>query len=58
MCLYQNVANDFGETSAAIVAMQETRQIAQPKEFDTTNINRKGATTHQKIGLPLNSLFL
>ena len=51
------MVNDFGEAIAAFVAMSETRQIAQPKELDITNIDRKGATPHRNIGLPLNSLF-
>ena len=58
------MVNDFGEAIAAkaidIVAkaMPETRPIAQPKKLNTTNINRKEAAPHRKIGLPLNSLFL
>ena len=51
------MVNDFGETIAAYVAMPETRQIAQPKEPNTTNINKKGAAPYQKIGLPLKSIF-
>ena len=52
------MVNDFGKAIAAFVAMSETRSIAQPKELNTTNINRKGAAPHRKIGLPLNSLVL
>ena len=52
------MVNDFREAIAAFVAEPETRQITQPKEFNTTNINRKGVAPHRKIGLPLNSLFL
>ena len=52
------MVNNFWEAIAALVAMPETRQIAQSKELSTTNINRKGAAPHRKIGLPLNSLFL
>ena len=52
------MVNNFGEAIAAFVAMRETRPIAQPKELRATNTNRKGAPLHQKIGLPLNSLFL
>ena len=48
----------FGEAINAFVAMPETRQIALSKELNTTDINRKGAAPHQKIGLPLSSLFL
>ena len=36
------MVNDFVEAIAAFVAMPETRQIAQPKELDSTNIDRKG----------------
>ena len=50
--------NSFGEAIAAFVAMPETRQIVPPKELNITNINRKGAAPHCKIGLPLNSVFL
>ena len=49
--------NNFGESIAAFVAMSETRQIVPPKELNITNINRKGAAPHRKIGLPLNTLF-
>ena len=52
------MVNDFGEAIAAFVVMKETRQIAQTKELDTTNINKNRAAPHRKIGLPLNSLFL
>ena len=52
------MANNFGETIAAFVAMPETRPIAQPRALNTTNMNRKGAASHRKIGLSLNSLFL
>ena len=52
------MVNDFGEVIAAFVAKPETRQIAQPKEVNTTNTNKKGAALHLKIGLPLNRLFL
>ena len=38
------MVNDFGEAIATFVAMPETRQIAQPKELNATNINRKAAT--------------
>ena len=37
--------------------MSETRQIVQSKELNITNINMKGATPHQKIGLPLISFI-
>ena len=47
------MVNDFGEAIAAFVTMPETRQIAQPKELNTTNVNRKRAAPHRKIGLPL-----
>ena len=50
--------NDFEEAIAAFVAMPERKQTAQPKELNITNIDRKGAAPHRKIGLPLNSLFL
>ena len=33
--------NDFWGASAAFVAMPETRQIAQPKQLSTTNINSR-----------------
>ena len=54
------MANNFGETIAAFVAMPETRQIAQPKKLNTTNTNRKWAASHRKTALPLNtsSLFM
>ena len=52
------MVNDFEEAIAAFVAMPETKPIAQPKELNTININRKGAAPHQKIGLSLNSLFM
>ena len=52
------MVKNFGEAVAAFVAMPETRQIVPPKELNTTNINRKGAAPHRKIGLSLNSLFL
>ena len=52
------MVNDFGEAIVTFVAMLETRQIAQPKELNITNIYNKGAVPHLKIGLPLNSLFL
>ena len=52
------MVNDFGEAIAAFAAMSETRLIAQPKELNTTNKNRKGIAPHQKIGLPLDSLIL
>ena len=45
------MVNDLGQAIAAYVAMPETRQIAQPKELNTTNINRKGAEPHRKIDL-------
>ena len=62
------MVNNFGEAIAAFVAMPETRKIAQPKELNTTNINRKilgarftinrkGSTPHSKIDLPLNSFI-
>ena len=44
------MGNDFGEAIAAFVAMPETRRIAPSKELNTTNINRKEATPHLKIG--------
>ena len=37
--------------------MLETRQIAQPKELNITNINREKVKRHRKIGLPLNCYF-
>ena len=46
------MANDFGDAIAAFVAVRETRQIAQPKQLNTTNINRKAAALLCKIGLP------
>ena len=49
---------DFRAAKAAFVAMPETKPIAQPNALNTTNINKKGAALHRKIGLPLNSLFL
>ena len=49
------MVNDFGKAMVAFVAMPETRQIMQLKELNIININRKGATPHLKIGLPLNS---
>ena len=52
------MVNDLGEVLVAFVAMPETKQIAQPKELNNTDINKKGAAPHRKIGLPLNSLFL
>ena len=36
---------DFEEAIAAFVAMPETRQTAQPKELNTTSINRKELNT-------------
>ena len=45
--------NDFEEAIVAFVAMPETRQTAQPKELDITNIERKGAAPHRTIGSPL-----
>ena len=51
------MVNDFEEAIAALVAMPETRKIAQPKELNTTNINRRRAAPYRKIGLHLNSLF-
>ena len=33
------MVNDFGEAIAAFVAMLETKQIAQPEELNTTNID-------------------
>ena len=50
------MVNDFGK--ATFVAMLETRLIVQPKELNTTNMNRKGSAPHRKIGLPINDLFL
>ena len=44
------MVNDFGEAITAFVAMPETRQIAQPKQLNTININRKGTAQHRKIG--------
>ena len=35
------MVNDLGEAIAAFVAMPETRQIAQPKQLNTTNINSR-----------------
>ena len=32
------MVNDFGEAIAALVAQPETRKIAQPKEFNATNM--------------------
>ena len=52
------MANNFGEDIATFVAMLETRQIVQSEELNTTNINRKGAIPHRKIGLLLNTLSL
>ena len=62
------MVNDFGKAIAAFVAMPETKLIAQPKEIIPqiyknkyklpANINRKGAASHRKIGLPQHSLFL
>ena len=52
------MVNDFREAKAAFVAMPETEPIAQLEEFNSTNTNRKGAASHRKIGLPLNSVFL
>ena len=52
------MVNDFGGAIAASVAMSETRPIAQPKELNTTNINKKGAVPYRKHGLPLKSLFV
>ena len=49
------MVNNFGQAIAAFVAIQETRQIAQPKELNTTNVQ---AAPHRKIGLSLDSLFL
>ena len=40
------MVNNFGEAIAAFVALPET---AQPKELNTTNINREGAALHRKI---------
>ena len=55
---YQNMVNDFREAIAAFIAMPKTMRIAQPNKLNATNINKKGAAPHCKIGLPLNSLFL
>ena len=33
------MVNDFGKAIAAFVTVLETRQIAQPKKLNTTNIN-------------------
>ena len=54
------MVNDYGEAIVAFAAMPETRQTAQPKEFNTTNINKKGTAPHRKVGLLLStcSLFL
>ena len=52
------MVNDFNKAMPAFVAMPETKQIAQPKDLNTTNINRKGTAPYRKIGLSLNSLFL
>ena len=35
------MVNDFEEAVAAFVAMPETRQIAQSKQLNTTNINSR-----------------
>ena len=35
------MVNDFGKAIAAVVAVPETRQIAQPKQLNTTNINSR-----------------
>ena len=42
------MVNDFEQAIAAFIARLETRQIAQPKKLNTTNINRKGAAPHRK----------
>ena len=49
--------NDFEKETAAFAAIPETRQTAQPKELNITNVDRKGTAPHRKIGLPLNSYF-
>ena len=48
--------NDFGDAIAAFVTMPKTRQIAQPKKLNITNINWKGTAPHRKIDLPLNTV--
>ena len=50
------MVNEFGKAKA--VAMPETEQTAQPKELNTTNIDRKKAASRRKMCLLLNSLFL
>ena len=35
------MVNGFGEAIPAFVAMPETRQIAQPKQLNTTNTNSR-----------------
>ena len=52
------MVNDFRKVIATFATLPETRPIAHIKELNTININRKGAATHCKIGLPLNSLSL
>ena len=47
---HRNMVNDLVEAITAFVAMLETRQIAKPKERNITNIDRKGAASHRKIG--------
>ena len=37
------MVNDFGEAIDVFVAMPETRQTAQAKELNATNIDSKGA---------------
>ena len=51
------MVNNFRQPIAVFVAMPETRQIAQLKALNVTNINRKGAASHRKIDLPLNSFI-
>ena len=51
------MVNNFREAIVAFVAMAERRQIAQPKELNTTNINRNGASPHRNIGLSLTVYF-
>ena len=35
------MVNDFGEAIAVFAAILKTRQIAQPKRLNTTNINSR-----------------
>ena len=60
MGAHYNTVNDFAESTTVFVALQETRQLAQPNKLETTNTHviTKRAPTNHKIGPPLNSLFL